>query len=330
MSQIPVPAPAQPAAVNPVDRIVSGLLEKATKQGRGFVLDLAANTKRDIRPYIAMRDRIMKGDTKGVTCGDVDLLDEMIQQSDSPTVIEVRELPPVHDEWQKPARGKNHVVHDPESLARMIVRYGTHCSTIFVNEDAFVMVVDDYKPRGDREFIKMVLKKSPDYEAWVKAIELPAITHRQLMSLLLNQEHNLVDGKLLHAVQSVKATATVNIDSDMTDNGDTVGVILKTAKGEDLARFPKSFSISVPVFDIDRDGPNEFPSHLVTVKVGLEVIMPTEPGKPVLFRIRCHELTAAVRERLARHVNTLKAALAALKQEEDQWLIVNGTPDYHT
>jgi hypothetical protein len=169
--------------------------------------------------------------------------------------------------------------------------------------------------RGDREKLSLPWVKSQDWKDWTEQLKQPVL-HRQLHQFLMRHEHNLDDIGLLQATSKVKAQATVDHNSDIADAGETYGIVFKTAKGEDLIKFPKTIAIRLPVLENDVDE-----STTVAASIKVEVMMPTNPTEQIRFQLYCSEWDSIFRKRIAQERENIQKQL-------DGWLVGSGTLAY--
>ncbi len=264
---------------SPIDDLAAALMQTIARRGRGFVLDVAAD-----------------GAGRKVEV--------------------VESLRPV-DEYEAPAAYRGHDIDDTDSFIAFCQRYGDKDkSLVFVGDDRCVLVLDEQKPVGIREMIELENAVSADWKNWSESLGKP-MSHKAMGALLRLQEHNLVGGDLLAAIGSVKSTATVIHDSDLRDMGATVGVSMSVAAGAEMVRFPKAFSLIVPVLSQDElDG-----AAWATADIKVEVIVPEEPGKPLTFALHCSTWGQIHRRRLNAEAVRLREALQG-------WTVVRGSPSY--
>jgi hypothetical protein len=136
--------------------------------------------------------------------------------------------------------------------------------------------------RGRLEVVRMAFIRSDDWVAWGTILANGAIDHKTLYKFLLKQEHNLTDGNLLAAVGSIRVNSTVNYESDLQEFGESVGMLFKTAAGEELKKFPKQLAIVLPVLEEDQDA-----DRWASATVRLNVQMPAGPTDKPMFTMIC-------------------------------------------
>lgn len=230
----------------PVDQIVTGLIQTIHNKGRGFVLGLE------------------RGD-------------------DGKTAIEVKESLPTHDEWQAPAAYRAHLIEDTESFIAYCLRYGDPKDSLVLYSDACaVLSVKEEVDRGNRELIRLPFSESTDWKDW-SAILGKSQSHKDLLRFLMTHEHNLADPVVLKSMQSMKINSTVNIESDIRDEGNSVGIFVKTNAGDELKKFPKQFEIRLPVLDQDGNGEESD----AEAPIRLDVRLPDDPKQGPSFTLFC-------------------------------------------
>ncbi len=231
--------------------------------------------------------------------------------------VEVRESLPPHDEFIPQADWRSHVLSDAPSLVAWVKKYGTQeKSIVFIDEKKAVAVLDDTIERGDREAASVDWRASEDWSDWSKLVNGGTLAHKELHRFLMVHEHNLENPELLIALGSVRSTATVDHNSDIADGERTIGVVFKSTAGESLTKFPKMFGITLPVLDADVDS-----GQFKVAKLKVEVVMPTEPMKPILFRLYCSTWESIWRERIRQEESQLR-------RELEGWLVLNGQKNY--
>jgi len=224
----------------------------------------------------------------------------------------VQTLPPV-DTYVPPVALRSHQLEDVASLIAFARKYGSRDrSAVIYNDEGVVLVVDDSITDGQRERISTSFAFSHDWLAWARVFS-NQVEHRPMLEFLLIQQQNLVDVKIIDAMRLIRATSQVKLDSDLRVESETVGVIFAATAGEELVRFPREFSLRIPVLDIDVDNVEAW----APVQVRVEIRLPTEPKQPVRFILLAPTLQAVRRARVNRELDTLRAAL-------DGWLVVRG------
>lgn len=225
----------------------------------------------------------------------------------------VEELAP-RDEWEAPVKWRVPHIQDVPSLVEYGRKYGSaEKSIVFVNDTGAVLVLDDVKPRGEREVATLMFSYSPDYLAWQKVLQQPS-THKELLKHLLRFAHNLVEPDILASMRRLRATATVKHDSDIKDLDEEIGIVMVTSGGDDLAKFPRSFDIKIPI--LDDDAGNEESWERLAIR--LEPVLPEQPHQPVTFLLICPGLASTVRHRIGEEIELMRGGLK-------DWLIVRGT-----
>lgn len=260
--------PEKPA--NVVDSVVGKTLETVAEGGRGFVLGL---------------EREIKDGEKSIT-------------------VKIEQPKIFRDEYQPPSDLRNHQINDYQSLIGFVKRYASkESSLIMAARDVVSVVINEQQERGVRECAKLPLLASEDWKAWSGIIG-KAITHRQLVTVARNQEHNLVSGELLSAISSISARGNLDFNSEVTDAGESFGVTYKSAKGEQLAKFPKVIDLSLPVLELDEDT-----GEASKARLKLQVNMPSSPTEDVTFTLTCSLWNLAWRQRVRSLVDQIRKDL---------------------
>lgn len=270
---------AEPAAKidpsRPLDSVLSTLIADARASRRGFALEVAGEPG----------DRTFR-----------------VEQT----------LPPV-DEYVPPVSLRSHKLEDVVSLIAFAQKYGSkEKSAVIFNDEGVVLVVDDSITNGQRERISTSFAFSHDWLAWSRVFG-SQVEHRPMLEFLLLQQQNLVDVKIIDAMRLIRATSQVKLDSDLRVESETVGVIFTATAGEELVRFPREFTLQIPVLDIDVDSPEAW----ARVPVRVEIRLPTEPKQPVRFILLAPTLQAVRRQRVNLELDILREAL-------EGWLVVRG------
>lgn len=255
---------------NPLDGVVTNLIETVHRKGRGFVLGVA-------------------------------------NEGDGKTSIEIKESIKPHDEFEKKVDYRAHTIHDTASMIVYAGRYGTkEKSLMFVSAEKCQLVIDEEVERGEREVVELELKKSDDWTDWNGIVNKP-LKHRELGMFLLRHAHNVVDPTVITRLMKMSATATVDHTSELNEFGPAeVGFKFKTNGSEDFIKFPKTFGIQIPVLDQDvgdRDNP---PAKL---EVRLQIEMPSGPTDHVKFTPMIVEWNQAVVLRTRDEIKKIREAL---------------------
>lgn len=272
--------PDEPEQLNvtpeqPVDDVVANLIQTVARKGRGFVLDLAS-----------------EGDN---------------------VIVEVKESLRPHDEWQAPADYPAHRLQTTESLIAYAQKYGrTDKSLLFFSEAGCSLVVDESVEKGGRAVVTLSLPTSRDWQDWAGMLS-KSLDHKSLLQFLLGHESNLTDPAILQSMASVKATSTVNYESDIRDEGKSVGVFFKTNAGDELKKFPKDFVIHLPVLEADEGQTGD-----VMARIRLEITLPDAPQEKVKFTLYCSEWRSIHKARIEAEGEKLREAL-------DGWTVLHGT-----
>jgi hypothetical protein len=284
----PTPAPKptdsyKPDPAKPLDGPLARLIDAASADGRGFALEV----------------------TRDIAAG---------PGKDAPVASHVftvrQELPP-HDEWEPPAPYRNHLVYDVPSLVALGRKYSSADAGLVMVDDAGVtLVIDETPERGRRELIKLVWKNSPQYERWSAVVNRSEIDHKGLLRLLLRNQDDLDDATLVDQLRSVKASATVKMNSDLRDMGNSVGVIFESSGSDDMLKFPKVFRVCIPILDDDTEA--------IDVDIKLETKLPEQQGQGVRFVLTSDQFDEVRRD-------AIKSRLQNLRDELDGWTVVRGT-----
>lgn len=264
----------------PLDSVLAGFIEESRRAGRGFALGVVRDMTANAVTY-------------------------RVEQS----------LPPM-DTREKPTPYRAHTIEDVTSLALYAKRYGNpERSVVFYNDTLIELVLDDEVVSGERETIELEFAYSREWDAWSNLVEDGGEhEHKRLMTFLLLHQHTIVNPTIIDSMRSVRATFQANYESDLRLDAATVGVLFKATAGDELVRFPREFTITVPVLDIDvMDKP-----QWVTVPIRLEVSLPDGPQKPVLFRLLAPTLESIRRVRIDSQIELLRGLLPG-------WLIVRGS-----
>jgi hypothetical protein len=137
-------------------------------------------------------------------------------------------------------------------------------------------------PRGDREIVSMPWLESDDWKAWSGVLG-KGMVHRNLLKFLASQEHNLEDASVLIPLRTLKLSSQVDLDSDVQDSGDRIGIVFRTNGGESLAQFKKSIPIRIPVLDQDASNDDAWIQALIK----LDVELPSKSDEQPLFTLTC-------------------------------------------
>jgi hypothetical protein len=263
-----IPMSSMQTQVNPIDALVN----KVASAGKGFVLQLAQEQLRD--------------DAKSLR-------------------IEVIQPPPAVAEYRPPAAVRRHTVHNTESLIAMARKYGTaDDSLILVNDDTAVLVLEEELERGDREMVLMAYRKSESWQIWESLLNKPT-DHKTLLQAAIRASDTLDEPTILESMRTVRASAKVAFDSDLRDQGTSVGVVFTTTKGDELLKFPKQFTITAPVLELDADDASLY----ARATIRIEVMMPETPNDGLRFLLTCPEWRNRVRDRVDREVKIIREAL---------------------
>lgn len=307
-----------------IDSVINKVIDGVRDKGRGFVLDLAP---KDLDVLQAQMNEL-RGLITDKTNSDeitpelitqlVDDISMRIDAAKSGTKIEVVESLPPHDEWEPLASWRHHMLEDTDSLIQYARKYGSkEKSILLVNTDYACVILDDEVERGQRENIVYQFEKSKDFHEWLNVFD-QQLNHRQLLQFLSNHEHNLDDPRILEPLLSMRINTTVNIDSDMSDDGQHVGISMKTAGGEEVRKFKKRFQISLPVLACDECETDLWVSPVIK----MDVILPTEPNKPPNFTLGCSLWDTHLKRRVK------KEAMYIRENMDEGWMVLSGKLGY--
>lgn len=273
------------AVDNPLDQVVRQMLQEKRQAGKGFTLG------------------VMAGEDEN---GDVDPHNVIV------TVTET--LPPV-DDYVPPSKLRAHVLHDTDSFIAYAQKYGNADeSLVFISEDEAVFTIEEVIWEGDRERVCMPFKKTMEFEQWSKILNNP-MPHRTLFKSLTLLTHTLEDATILERLRKMKVDVQVVHDSDIQEGDETLGILVKSGKGEDLQKFPKTFEIAVPVMDqdlVDRE------SWLVA-EVRLQIDLPVNQDQSPAFTLLCSEWAVLTRQRI-------KIEMDAIRDGLEHFTVVMGHP----
>lgn len=265
--------PIKVGPLNPLDDIMAAVMQTSARKGRGFVLDLI--------------------------------------NGDKPT-IEVKESLPPHDEYEPPAAYRDHTIRDTESFVDYAKRYGTQKESIVLyNTQKATLVINEFILKGQRETVELPFLTSPDWQAWSGMLN-KQVSHRELMNFLMRQEHNLAGGEVLASMQSLKINSVINHESDIRDDGQTVGIMVKTSAGDELKKFPKSFDLIIPILEQDVDA-----SRWANVEVRMNIMLPTEAKQGAMFTLICSTWPQDLILRIKKEGDAIRAGLP-------EWTVVHG------
>lgn len=220
------------------------------------------------------------------------------------------------DEYQAPADLPAHTILDTDSFISYCLRYGNpEKSMVAIDGYRMVLILDEHVERGRRVTITRPVNMHTDYAAWNKYLNQQHVDHRTMADLLVRQEHNLLDPAILKAVGSMRFNVTVDHESTVKDEGNSLGIKVKSSAGEEMKHFPKEFKISLPVLDCDEE-------ETFAGKVRLVINMPSAPEKPATFTLISPDFKQALRKRLNQEVDKVRQELG------DGWAVFNSTAGY--
>jgi hypothetical protein len=303
---------------HPLDDVVANTMTTIARKGRGFVLDTAAGSV-DKLNYLrglltrAITEKTATDRAKALNSIEVmDAIDGTIRALAQP-VIEVREALKPHDEWEAPVAWRDHKLQDTDSFIRYSLRYGTQeNSLVLFDKSKFTLVINERVERGLRETIDMEVSFSDDWKEWSTILNKP-LGHKDLLVFCMKHEHNFVMGGVLASMQSMKINAVINVESDIRDEGNEVGIMIKTNAGEELRRFPKQFDIVLPILEQDV---GEDVRQMV--KLRLNTQLPDDGKSGATFTIFCSEWKQILVERVRQEGARVRDSLP-------DWTVVHGT-----
>jgi len=211
-------------------------------------------------------------------------------------------------------------VQEARGFVEMLKRYGApDKSLVLYTDDGVMATLDERRERGPAETVRLSFAYARDWIDWEKVFGMAgAVEHRSLLKFLIAQQHNLVETELLDRMRSIKATATIDLDSDVRLEHESAGVKFKVQGDESLIKFPRAFTIRLPVLDIDVDDEDKW----VTVPVRVEVVLPDNPNGRVGFQLIAPTLKAVRRQRIDKEINVVREGLG------EGWLITRGLHDH--
>ena len=301
-----------------LDNVINQLIDRARggKNGtKGFVLDLAADGREEIEEARRVLEAAKNGDGENIDLQE--LVDALGRLDDAlaRTSIEVKQSLPPRDEYEKPVDWRAHEIRDTESFVRYAQRYGSaDRSLIMFSVDGCTLTLDEQVERGDREVIRYPFEASEDRVDWGRALG-KEMSHRDLLRFLMNHEHNLDDAEVLKTLRTLKVKATVDIDSDVQDDGEKIGIVFNNGgDGESLKKFKRRIGVTVPVLAQDITDAGAW----LSTEVRLEVALPDEPNKPPKFSLHCSTWDQLLRRRAAEEGESIRQALG------DGWAVIHG------
>lgn len=306
-----------------IDSVVNKKIDGITNRGRGFTLDLCPEIKSQIQKIHAkiydlslILSSVDHEAAKSLIAGFNDVSHEMLTLATEAgsARVEVKEsLPPV-DEYVPPAELRNHTICDTSSFLEYADRYGSAGSSLILcGEERVVLVIDELVEKGDRERVDMPFKTSQEWDQWSQIIGQP-MTHTELYKRLERLSHTLMDAQILESLRTMRARVQVSHESDIQDTGSSYGLIVKSDRGEEMKKFPKTFKACLPVLDQDamQDPPLES-----TIEMRLEIGDPTETTRQYRFTLLCPEFERT----LGRRINTV---CVDIKSHLEGWTVLRG------
>ena len=112
-------------------------------------------------------------------------------------------------------------------------------------------------------------------------------------------------------------TNTVNMESDVQEDGESIGIAMKTNGGEQIKKFKKTILIHMAVLDQDVLDDNLW----VEVAIKLDVSLPKEANQGPMFTLTCSTIKQIYAQRVQKEAKDIRTALT------DAWLVVMGDHD---
>lgn len=267
-------------AAHPLDQTLARMIKDANRNGDGFALAM---------------DRTLEAGEKRLR-------------------FSVERPVPSHDEWEPRCKWRDHTVEDADSLVTFAKRYTTAEKGLIVfNDDSVVLSIDELQERGERELVVLEWAYSDDWDAWTKCIASGRIDHRTLLNHCILQQHTLESAEILDSMRRIKATMSVDVESDIRLEHHSAGVWFKAAAGSELLKFPRAIKVKLPVLDMDAMDETRW----MLLHVRVEIYMPMKPGEPVLFQLLAPGMAAVRKARI-------DAELKRVREGLDGWTIVRG------
>ena len=275
-------------------------------------------------PLDAAMNTLVHAEFDGV--GPAPLALQLTNQEGDRQILIGRMLPEI-DEYEGPSPLRSHLIKSTDSFIEYCARYGDpKASLVMYDVDGFVLVVDEKEIRyhddcviaaaGLREMIGYALTPHEDYLAWEIAITAHKyMTHRELATLLQTQGHNLLEGEVLTALESIAYNVTINHESAVSNDGATQSVSLSSTTGEKTARFPKAFKITLPVLEEDTE-------ETWDGEVRLIIKHPEKSDEKLAFKLVSPMFKMALRQRAQHEADHVSATLG------DGWTVYNGKVRY--
>lgn len=278
---------------NKIEQVLAKALDAISSRGRGSVMGIALPESQRTA-LVKLHDMIAAAAVDGNEDAQnaMKMLDDLIAQGDGVEIRLVESLKPV-DEWQRPADLRQHAIFDTASFIAFAKRYGTaEKSLVMYSAEKCQLVIDELVERGDREIITFSFHSSNDFKAWAAA-QARKMTHRDLLTLLGNQEHNLLDVSVIEPLRTLKLKSTVAHDSDVLETGDQISVAFQTGGTEEIKKFKRRFMVRLPVFDLDVDHKEQW----IEAEMRLDLFLPAQAGDPPLFALTCSTWPEVTRRR---------------------------------
>ncbi len=244
------------------------------------------------------------------------IANEVSESGERSISIEVKDTQNDFYEFQRPAKGRNHLIHATESLIGFAEKYGDpKDSLILCNDERAVLVINEGVDRGEREIVTLDFAESSEWTDLLILIDHNGqIGHPLFYRTMLGLEHALIDPDILVQMRTVKSNMTVDHESDLQEDGDRIGVVMKSTKGDELKRFPKKIRFRIPVLEQDVTDEDLWKD----VECRLDIHMPTEPGKSVMFGLHCSSIKLIKRGRILEE-------RSAIQDELESFTVLYGT-----
>lgn len=324
-----------------IDQVVNKAIDKLAGESKGFVLDLAAESRDKLEDAMnvlcSARDElesVMANSAEGTDANKdlrfkLDATFEYIEEAldaVSKTSIEVRQTLPPHDEYQRPAPGRAHTIINTDSFVRFCKRYGTpEASLVMIDLSHARLVIDEHVGRGDRETACLPFTIADDWRDWSHIIG-KGLHHRDLLRFLQAHDHNVKRPDLIKQMGRMRANTVVEVDSLVSDEGDNLSIIVKNANsGEDKATFVKTLPIWLPV--LDQDATDE--ERWTSAELRLDLQPPAKPGEQPTFTLFCPFWRQLQRQRIEREMLAIHNGLNDQDITADPsvktWTVILGT-----
>lgn len=298
-----------------MDEILDHIL-KHVEGGSGFALDVAARTRKRLNQIVGVLSEADNASPEELQV----IINEAIAAING-TSIEVtrtRVLDPI-DDYQQPSLLRSHQLISTKATIDYVRLYGDkEKSLIMFNESGIRVILDETVTAGDRECVGMIFTTSPDYTEWNALFSTgKSVPHRNLIKFLVAHAHNLERPDILVAARRITAKTYIDAESDVRDDGDSVGVNIKTQAGEEFAKFPREVVINLPVLRQDVINADTW----CRVTLTLTIDLPEDGRGPIGFTLICPEWSALLQRRTTQEGEAVAEALEGYK-------VLNGVTNY--